>query len=131
MTTERYGIDRSYGAWFSPYSYHIDRPTLDSPTYQKILSKRDAISGYRTPIFVVKSGTLSQAANAVTEEQVQGLSLAKLLKVGSILVAISSIQTLVFLLLGEPELGIFNPFAALLFLASSPFFYWMGRLAKY
>jgi len=38
---------------------------------------------------------------------------------------------LLFFFTGHPEAGILNPFAAMLFLIASPFFYLMGRLAKY
>lgn len=61
----------------------------------------------------------------------KGLSLSKLLRVGAVCVAIACLETLAFFVAGHPDMGILNPFAAMLFLLASPFFYWMGKLARY
>ena len=92
--------------------------------YAEILEKMD---GRRA----TSSGELSILAEFRSAEKIRGLSLAKLLKVGSICVAIACLETLLFLVLGEPEYGLLNPFAALFFLIASPFFYAMGKYANY
>lgn len=71
------------------------------------------------------------ATVAIADQSIRGVSLSRLLKVGSLCVAVACSETLLFLALGVPELGILNPFAAFLFLVASPFFYVMGKLAKY
>ena len=64
-------------------------------------------------------------------EAPQGLSLSKLLKFGSVSLAVVCAESLALFAVGYPEMGVLNPFAAVLFLVASPFFYWMGRLARY
>jgi hypothetical protein len=80
------------------------------------------------PADLLRSSANDDSSQATAVALATSRQTARMLKVGSSVVALTCVLSLALALLGL--VGVLTPFAALLLLVASPFFYWMGASAE-